>query len=350
MWRRKNSVSISAVLRRAGATVPFVRCAAELIGFFGLIAGHSLAGAQVPSPAANNNPISGVIRDNVDLVLVNVTVLDRHDRVVNGLSKADFSVFDDGSARSLKYMSNGDDPASVVLVFDSSASMEKMIPGARSAVRQLLEESTAQDEFSVVVVNDRPRVAVEFGDPDVNITEIADAAQAAGKTALWDGVYLGLEQMRHSSRQKKAMIVISDGGDDRSRYTETELKRIVEELDVRLYAIVLRTDYPPPPRARPVGVFDPHAQEFEQQTGAAHLDDLSAVTGGRLFVVSKPAEIARAAAQISREIESEYVLGYYAGADIHNGKWHKLKVQLSREPSGARLRVYAKKGYYAAAQ
>ena len=321
-----------------------------MIVFVLLVIGQEFAVAQLPPPESNNIPASPIIRDNVDLVLVNVTVLDRHDQVVDGLNKSDFSVSDDGAPARLKYISNGDDPASVVLVFDSSASMAKMIPEARSAVRQLLEESSAQDEFSVVVVNDKPRVAAEFSDPVASITEAADAVQAAGKTALWDGVYLGLEQMQHSSRQKKAMIVISDGGDNHSRYTETELKRIVEELDVRLYAIVLGTAYPPPPRARPVGVFDPHAREFEQQTGAAHLDELSVATGGRLFAVSNPAEIAHAAAQISREIESEYVLGYYAGPDVHNGKWHKLKVRLSRKSSGSTLRVYAKQGYYAAAQ
>ena len=343
-------MSISVVLLRARATTPFVTCAAVLTVFFVLTASRKFARAQVLLPEPKNSPISAVIRDNVDLVLVNVTVVDRHDRVVNGLDKSDFSVFDDGTARSLKYISIGNEPASVVLIFDASASMEKMVGGARSAVRRLFEESAAQDEFSVIVVNDQPRVAFEFGDPVANMAEVVNSVPAVGKTALWDGVYLGLEQLRHSRRQKKAMIVISDGGDNHSRYTETELKRVVEELDVRLYAMVLGIAYPAPPRARSVGVFDPHAQEFEQQTGAAQLDELSAATGGRLFSVGKSAEISRAAAQISREIQSEYVLGYYAGPDVHDGKWHKLKVRLSRKPSTARLRVYAKKGYYATAQ
>lgn len=338
------------LLLRNRATLPLVRCAAVLIVFFVLTASRKLVGAQVPSLESKNSPISAVIRDNVDLVQVNVTVLDRHDRVVNGLEKSDFSVFDDGNARSLKYISIANEPASVVLVFDASASMEKMIAGARCAVRQLFEESAAQDEFSLIVVNDKPRIASEFGDPVANIAEVVNTVRAAGKTALWDGIYLGLEQVRHSRRQKKAMIVISDGGDNHSRYTETELKRVMEELDVRLYAMVLGIAYPAPPRARSVGVFNPYAQEFEQQTGAAQLDELSAATGGRLFFVGKPAEISRAVAQISREIQSEYVLGYYAGPDIHNGKWHKLKVQLSRKPLTARFRVYAKKGYYATAQ
>lgn len=343
-------MSITVVsLLRAPATVPLVRYAAVVIVFSMLTASYKFVAAEVP-PESKDRPIPAVIRDNVDLVLVNVTVFDRLDHVVNGLEKSDFSVFDDGIAQSLKYMSIGNEPTSVALVFDASASMEKMIAGARRAVRQLVEESTAQDEFSVIVVSDKPRIGSEFGDAVTDIAEVVDTAQATGKTALWDGIYLGLEQVRHSRRQKKAMIVISDGGDNHSRYTGTELKRTVEELDVRLYAMVLGTAYPAPPRVRSAGVFDPHAQEFEQQTGAAQLDELSAATGGRLFSVRTPAEISRATAQISRETQSEYVLGYYAGPDIHNGKWHKLKVQLSRRASTARFHVSAKKGYYRAAQ
>jgi Ca-activated chloride channel homolog len=303
---------------------------------------------QADVPASGSAP--GVfIRHNVDVVLVNVTVLDRHDHVVAGLNKSDFTVFDNNSPTTLKYLSNSDEPVSVVVIFDASASMASKIAAARSALRELLDQSNAQDDFSVIVVNDKPRVAVDFGHPPADVLGAINAVQAQGQTALWDGVCLGLEQMRNSRNQRMTMVVISDGGDNHSRYTETELKRSLDEVDLRLYAVALGVS-PAPPHQHAVGLYDPLAQGIEERKGILELDELSAVTGGRLFMVQKSSEISPAATQLSREIHGEYILGFSPRTEDRDGKWHKLKVRLSGHASAAKCHIYARKGYYAAAQ
>jgi Ca-activated chloride channel family protein len=273
--------------------------------------------------------------------------VDRHDRVVNGLGKSDFIVLDNDNPALVKYFSGSDEPASFLVVFDASASMESKITNARNAVNELLAHSNAQDEFGLITVDTEPHIAVAFGEPVAKVQQSVDAAQARGRTALWDGLYLGLQQMESGRWQKKAIIVVSDGGDNHSRYTEPELRRFLDEAGVRLYAMVLGGAYPAAPRARSFGVFNPYAEAQQEQEGAMQLESLSEITGGRLFAVNDAAQISAAAAQLSREIHNEYVLAFPPRPDGMDGKWHKLRVRLSSQAPVAQWHTLAKKGYYA---
>jgi Ca-activated chloride channel homolog len=335
-------------LKHPAANIRILCCTFVMLGAVAFVSGQDSHPTQAPLKSSSNTANTALIRDNVDLVLVNVTVLDQHDQIVTGLAESDFQVFDNGKPANLKYMSKSDEPASVVVIFDGSASMRKKISGAKNAVHELLKGFNTQDEVSIIVVGDKPRITFNFTDSFDKIEQDVGTLEAHGQTALWDSAYLGLEQLRNSRNQKRAIVVVSDGGDNHSRYPEAELRRFLEEADVPLYAITLRAG-PPPVHSRAFGIYDPLALGVDEQIGGQQLDELSAATGGRAFSVEKPIEVSRAAAQISQDIQNEYILGYYTGSKTFNGKWHRLKVEMSRQASKAKFRIYAKKGYYAAA-
>jgi Ca-activated chloride channel family protein len=202
----------------------------------------------------------------------------------------------------------------------------------RKAFTELVNTSNPQDDFGLVVVSDKPRVVLHFDDSINEIQPSLDALQPKGATALWDGMYLGIEELKKSHYQRKAMVVISDGGDNHSRYTQSELKSLLEEADVELYTI---------------GIFDSFVHTFEERLGPSRLDELASVTGGRLFSLRDVRELSGAVTQISRELRNQYVLGYYPSNRHRDGKWRKLRVQLAGSASQSSFRLYAKKGYYA---
>jgi Ca-activated chloride channel homolog len=273
-----------------------------------------------------------VIKSNVDLVLVDVTVLDHSDRAVTGLDATDFAVLEDSNRQTIRYLSNLDQPISIAIVLDASASMVTKIQAERNAVRELIKTSNPQDDFSLVVVRSQPQLAFRYDDPGDDLQQKIDLIQPDGFTALWDGIYLAINELRSSRYDRKAIVVISDGGNNHSRYTESEIKSLLEEADIEVYAL---------------GIFDRFAKRIEEKTGPLQLDEVTSVTGGRMFSVHDPAEISHAVAQISSELRNQYVLGYYSSNRDRNGKWRKLKVRLAGPAAGSKLRLYAKKGYYA---
>jgi Ca-activated chloride channel homolog len=280
-------------------------------------------------------PAQPALRANVDLVLVNVTVLDRADRAVTGLRLSNFAVVDDKSPQVIRYLSNEDEPISLVVVLDVSASMAVNIQEARKAFAELIDASNPQDDFGMIVVNDKARVGLRFDDSASEIRRAVAALQPDGSTALWDGMYLGIEELKKSHHQRKAMVVISDGGDNHSRHTESELKSLLKEADVEVYA---------------VGMFNRNATRLEERKGPLQLDEVTSVTGGRLFSVHGSAELSRAVTQISLELRNQYVLGYYPSNRSRDGKWRRLKIRLTGLASQEKIRLYAKKGYYAPAE
>jgi Ca-activated chloride channel family protein len=276
-----------------------------------------------------------VIRANVDLVLVNVTVLDHSDRAVTGLESANFTVLDDKTPQIVSYLSSVDEPIALVVVLDASASMAVKIQEARKALTELINSSNPQDDFSLVIVHDKPRVAFHLDDSTTEIDRTTDAIQPDGFTALWDGMYLGMKELQNARYRRKAMVVISDGGDNHSKYTESQLKSLLEEADVEVYAI---------------GMFDRFARRAEERMGPLQLDEVTSITAGRVFSVHDPEELSRSVIQISHELRSQYVLGYYPSNRNRDGKWRKLKIHLAGSASQAKFRLYARKGYYAASE
>jgi Ca-activated chloride channel homolog len=315
------------------ATRPVVLFMAMLIsGYAAAQAGineiHVLPRTMPAAPA----PAPQTLRANVDLVLVNVTVLNSEGRAVSGLERPNFAVLDDRHPQSLRYVSNQDEPISLVVVLDASASMASRIQEEKKAFTQLINTSNPQDDFGLITVSDQPQVALHFEGSAGDSQGTVNALQPEGSTALWDGMYLGIQQLKNSRCQRKAMVVISDGGDNHSRYTESELKSLLKEADVEVYAI---------------GMFDRFPQRLEERKGPLQLDEVTSVTGGRVFPVHDPVELLRAVTQISHELRNQYVLGYYPSNRSRDGKWRKLNIRLIGAPSQEKLRLYARKGYYA---
>jgi Ca-activated chloride channel family protein len=277
------------------------------------------------------------IKVNVNLTLVNVTVTDPLDRLVTGLAKEHFRVFEDGVEQEILSLSSEDVPVSIGLVFDMSGSMSDKVEKAREAAVQFMRTANPQDQFFLVSFNDRAELTSGFTSSVDELQNRMMFTASRGRTALFDAIYLGLSQMRGAHNGKRALLIISDGGDNHSRYTEGDVKNYLKEADCQLYAI---------------GIFDPigiRSRTTEELEGPSLLSEMTEMTGGRVFPVGNLGELPDIAAKIGMELRNQYILGYKSANPQHNGAWRKIKVKL-RPPKGLpSLRVYGKTGYYAPA-
>ena len=286
-------------------------------------------------PADGTKRSDRAIRVDVDLVLVNVTVTDPFNRLVTGLEQENFRVFEDNSEQEVVHFSSEDVPISIGVIFDMSGSMSNKVDKARLAALQFFKTANPQDEFFLVSFNDRAELTSRFTSSVEELQSRLMYTTAHGRTALLDAVYLGLSQMRGAHNAKRALLILSDGGDNHSRYNEADIKNFVKESDVQLYA---------------VGIFDPlgyRNRTPEELNGPVLLSELTEITGGRVFPVENLNDLPDIAAKIGMELRNQYVLGYKPSNHHHDAKWRKIKVRL-RPPKGLPpLNVYAKTGYYA---
>jgi len=290
---------------------------------------------NVPTPAELDPSLKTHTKPykvDVDLVLVPVTITDPMNRLVTGLEKDNFVVEDNGQRQEIRHFSSEDAPISLGVIFDMSGSMKDKIEKAREAVVDFFKTANPQDEFFMVAFNDKPVLLSDFTQSIESIQGQLVYAEPRGRTALLDSIYLALAKMREAHNQKKALLIISDGGDNHSRYTESEIKSIVKEADVQIYAI---------------GIFSPNPGTIEEQTGPATLSAITDVTGGRTFTVDNVNELADIATKIGIELRNQYVLGYRPSTPVKDGKWRKIKVKLHPPKGLPPLTVYAKSGYYA---
>jgi Ca-activated chloride channel homolog len=278
---------------------------------------------------------SPMIRSKVDLVLVPVTVTDPMNRLVTGLDKENFQVFEGKEQQEVRNFSSEDAPVSLGIIFDMSGSMSSKIERAREAVGEFFKTANPQDEFFLIAFADKPQEVSDF-------TQSVDDLQGKliytipkGRTALLDAIYLGISKMREAKYPKKALLIISDGGDNHSRYTEGEIKSLVKEADVMIYSI---------------GIYDHYFQTEEERLGPALLSDISDLSGGRSFTIDNPNDLADVATKIGIELRNQYVLGYRPKNPGHDGKWHKIRVKLLPPKGLPPLHVYARTGYYASSQ
>ena len=213
-----------------------------------------------------------------------------------------------------------------------SGSMSDKLERARDAAVEFFKTANPQDEFFMITFSDRPEVLSDFTKSVEDIQGKLIFTIAKGRTALLDAIYLGMDKMREARNSKKALLIISDGGDNRSRYTEGEIRSLVKEADVQIYAI---------------GIFDFLGKTPEEAGGPRLLDEITEVTGGRTYVLSNTNELADTATKIGMELRNQYVLGYRPRDLERNGKWRKIKVKLRLSKRLPPLHVYAKSGYYA---
>jgi len=272
---------------------------------------------------------------DVDLALVNVTVTDPYNRLVTGLDNDNFRVFEDNVEQELVTFSSEDVPISIGVIFDFSGSMANKVAKAREAAIQFFKTANPQDEFFLVSFNERAELTSSFTNSIEDLQTRMMLTVPRGRTALLDAIYLGLSQMRGARNAKRALLILSDGGDNHSRYSENDIKRLVKEADTQLYA---------------VGIFDPlgyRNRTPEELNGPSLLSEVTEMTGGRVFAVEKIDELPDIATKIGMELRNQYVIGYRPSNKTHDARWRKVKVKL-RAPKGLPpLSVYAKTGYYA---
>src|SRR6266567_1256160 len=275
------------------------------------------------------------MKSKVDLVLVPVTVTDPMNRLVTGLDKENFQVYEGKEQQDLRHFSSEDAPISLGVIFDMSGSMSSKIERAREAVKEFFKTANPQDEFFMIAFSDKPREISDFTQSVEDVEGKLLFTIPKGRTALLDAIYLGISKMREAKSPKKALLIISDGGDNHSRYTEGEIKSLIKEADVMVYSI---------------GLYDQFLPTEEERLGPALLNDISEISGGRAFTIDNPNDLADVATKIGIELRNQYVLGYRPRNPGHDGKWHKIKVKLLPPKGLPPLHVYAKTGYYAATQ
>lgn len=302
--------------------------------------------ASQKSPAQNGAQITvkkpaiyaAPINVNVNRVLVNVTVTDPYDRIVTGLDQSNFQVYDDKVRQNILSFSTQDAPISVGLIFDTSGSMSDKIQKSKEAALQFFQTANPQDEFMLISFAERPDLISGFTSRFANLQDRLLFVKSGGRTALLDAIYLGLEEMKKATTSRKALLIISDGGENHSRYTERDIKEMVKESDVEIYAI---------------GVFEPLASRGrtpEEAAGPGLLSDLANMTGGRMFAVEDPNELPDIAEKISIELRNQYVIGYKPSNLVYDGRWRRIKVKLDPPRGLPPLQVYARTGYYAPTQ
>lgn len=275
------------------------------------------------------------LRVDVNLVLVPFTVTDPMNRLVTGLERDNFQVYDNNQGQIIKSFATEDAPLSIGIVLDLSGSMQAKFVRARKALSEFLRTCNPQDEFFVVGFNDRPAVLVDYTSDVEDVEARMVMLRPENRTALIDAIYLGTNKLKQAKYQRKALLIISDGGDNRSRYTESELNRVVRESEVQIYAM---------------GIFDPYAPTEEEVNGPILLKELCEATGGRMFKVLDLNDLGDIAQRISEELRNEYVLGYTPTERRRDGQWRKLKVRLLPPPGLPMLTVHSREGYYAPSQ
>jgi Ca-activated chloride channel family protein len=296
------------------------------------------------SPAAGQANSSGddspAARFNVDttLVLIPTTVTDTLNRFVIGLQKENFHLFEDGVEQTIAHFSGEDAPLSIGLIFDTSGSMGVKLRTSRQAALRFLGAMNPQDEAFLIEFSDKAELAVGFTSQVQEIQNKLTSVQPGGLTAMLDAAEMALREMKKAKNPRKAILIISDGGDNNSRYTAHEIESLVREADVQVYAM---------------GVFEPSifiGLSKEEVSGPRLLSELAEQTGGRTFTASDPSDLPNIATRIGIELRNQYVLAYSPKNQNKDGKYRKVEVKVT-EPAGIPdLKVHWRLGYYASSQ
>jgi Ca-activated chloride channel homolog len=286
----------------------------------------TVAGRRPAQPQATN----ASIRIDVNMALVPVTVLDTLGHNVTGLDRENFRVFDGSEQRPIVAFAQTDAPVSVGLIFDCSRSMREKFKIARDAPTELYKRLNPDDESFLITVSDRPQVRQDFTSEFNDIQNALLFTNPDGTTSLLDGVYLGLQQLKKAHNPRKALIVVSDGGDNNSRYSLRELAALAAESDTQIFSICL---------------FE-HPMTVEEQEGPQLLTKLAQSSGGINYMISKVDEMQSAFGKVGVTLHNQYVLGYYPPENAPSGKYRKITVQLLVPAGLPRLHVYSRNGYY----
>ena len=291
--------------------------------------GRTISSVASPDAARQNFSVDST------LVLVNVAVTDARGRFVAGLEQQDFQVFEDKIAQTVAYFSAEEAPVSVALVLDFSGSMASAFGKLQQAVAEFLKSANPLDEFCLIEFRDRPEMSMGFTSAPGAIQNRVALTKPEGNTALLDAVYLGLRHMRKARNARKILLIVSDGGDNHSRFRAREVENLARESDVEIYAIGMGSS-----SVRTVG---------DLWDGPALLNELADEAGGRCYDIDDPRGLPAVADKIGRELRHQYVLGYVPQNRQRDGRYRRIQVKIARAPGQPRLTAYWKRGYYATA-
>jgi len=264
---------------------------------------------------------SSNLRFDVNMVLVPVSVTDALDRPFNTLSRDSFRVLEDGIEQQIVSFSQEEAPVSLGLLFDTSGSMKNRLDASVEAMKLLFQTTMPGDEYFVVQFADTAHLLGGFTSNPDEIHGRLGLVEARGWTALLDAIALGTHQMKSAKNQRRVLLILSDGADNNSRFSESEIRSMVLEGDLRVYGI---------------GLY--HRPKLLQQ--------LAQETGGKVLIAQSLSELPDVVDRLSREVRSQYMLGYSSSNPHTDGKYRKVKVELVPPPGAPPLRASWRRGYY----
>ena len=324
-----------------------MRSCVPLAGFLALFVSaaysQTLDSAHVAPPPAELAAASELPRDlrhlkplrvNVDLVMVPVTITDASNRPVMGLEKKDFTIFEGEKKQQIEYFSNEDAPISIGLILDLSKSMVNKFVTERAAVEAFFRNANAQDDYFVITFSDQPKLIANSTKSIEEIQQGLATATPNGQTALLDAVYMALARMQSAHYKRRALLLITDGGDNHSRYGLKEIKSVAQEADVAVYAI---------------GIFDSMLpfRSFEEFMGKRWLSEITDSTGGHTVTINDFEKMPATAATLSQEMRNQYLLGYHPEKLAHDGKWRRIRVLVAPLNRTEHVQAFYRKGYSA---
>lgn len=292
--------------------------------------GFSQQSTPTPEPVDDDNPL----KVKTDLVTLTLTVTDIYGRYVSGLNKNAFTITDNGQPQDITFFSDSDAPVSVGILFDVSGSMSKdKIVKARNALSRFILTSHPSDEYFLIAFNNRAQLLLDRTRDSDAVLQKLTLLQPKNNTALYDAVYLGVERVTRGVHQKRALLIISDGQDNASRYNFGEVRRLMKEADVVTYSVGI------------IGGSD--ATSSLGMQGQSFLDEISSVSGGKSFYPQSDVELDEIFERIALELRHQYSIGYTPKDFEPDGKWRKVKTKVKPPRGLPRLTVRGREGYYA---
>lgn len=276
----------------------------------------------------------GRLRVDVEMVLVPVTVTDVKNHPVVDLKQHNFTLFEGNNEETIRYFATEDAPLSVGILVDLSSSMSNKIDEVREAASEFFDNANPADDYFVITFADKPTLLADTTQSMERIHAALAAAKPKGNTALADAIYMGLAKLKHAKYPRKALLVISDGGDNNSRHSLRQIKKLARESDTEIYAIDV-CDAPTLLLTK----------KLEERFGRQWLTEVTESTGGRTIALDNSAGIPDAAARASRELRNQYILGYRPSRADGDTKWRKIKVKVARSEDYLPLQVYYRTGY-----
>jgi len=287
--------------------------------------------ASSAAPDADSSEVN--VKVNTNLVQIPVTVTDKTDHPVVALNRENFQIYENGVAETIAYFETGESPISTCLLFDSSMSMADKIHRSLEAMSEFLDAAVAGDEYCLIRFSNWPEKMVGITEGTRQVADAIRRIHPAGFTALLDAIYAGTQEVRQGHNRRKAILLISDGGDNRSEHTIKEIKQLVREADAQIYSI---------------GILSPEDQVFSQEEadGPALMKTISHDSGGRLFRIHEISELPSAVAKVTMALRHQYLLGYYPKDVRNDGKYRHVAVKLTLPRGVSHVHAYWRAGYY----